>query len=115
MGRSALIGRVLSVCFIALIPSVGATQTGVVKSLMAALRADADALGAPKFQGNALYFGNTEVSADLVDAAVKMEVLHPVERERGELRNCERGFATVSDSCSFRLLARERVRSLAPH
>jgi hypothetical protein len=51
MDRINLIAWVLSVCFIALIPSVGATQTAVVKSLMVASRADTDALGAPKVQG----------------------------------------------------------------
>jgi hypothetical protein len=52
-------------------PSLGTAQTAVVKSLMAALRADTEALGAPKVQGGDLYFGNTKVSADAVDAVVK--------------------------------------------
>jgi len=102
MGRNSLIGWMLAVCFIALIPTVGATQTAVVKSLMAVLRADSEALGAPKVlkvsadttavvkslmvtlrketealgapkvQGGDLYFGNTKVSADTVDPVVKM-------------------------------------------
>ena len=71
MHKNNIIAWLLAVCFIALIPRVGATQTGVVKSLMSVLRADADALGAPKVQGDALYFGNTKISADLVDAVVK--------------------------------------------
>jgi hypothetical protein len=71
MYRNSLIAWVLSVCFIALIPNIGATQTAVVKSLMAALRADTEALGAPKVQGGDPYFGNTKVSADAVDAVVK--------------------------------------------
>lgn len=60
----------LTICLIALIPSVGATETRVVKSLMAALRADLEALGAPKVQGGDLYFGNTKVSADTVGFGV---------------------------------------------
>ena len=63
MGRNSLIGWMLAVCFIALIPTVGATQTAVVKSLMAVLRADSEALGAPKV---------LKVSADTVDPVVKM-------------------------------------------
>jgi hypothetical protein len=38
---------------------------------MAALRAGTETLGAPKVQGGDLYFGNTKVSADTVDAVVK--------------------------------------------
>ena len=71
MHRNHLIGWLLSICLMALIPSVGATQTAVVRSLMAVLRADTEALGAPKVQGGDLYFGNTKVSADAVDAVVK--------------------------------------------
>ena len=48
MHRNNLIASLLSVCLIALIPSVGTTQTTVVKSWMAALRADTEAHGAPK-------------------------------------------------------------------
>ena len=62
MSRNSLIGWMLAVCFIALIPTVGATHTAVVKSLMAALRADTKALGAPKVQ---------KVSAESLDAVVK--------------------------------------------
>src|SRR5262245_55232122 len=62
MGRNRLIGWMLAVCFIALIPTTGAAQTAAVKSLMAALRADIEALGAPKVH---------KVSADTADAAVK--------------------------------------------
>ena len=71
MHRNNLIGWLLGICLMALIPSVGATQTAVVRSLMAVLRADTEALGAPKVQGGDLYFGNTKVSADAVDAVVK--------------------------------------------
>src|SRR5262245_31111106 len=53
----------LAVCFIALIPTIGAAQTAAVKSLMAALRADIEALGAPKVH---------KISADTADAVVKM-------------------------------------------
>jgi hypothetical protein len=35
------------------------------------LRADIEALGAPKVQGGDLYFGNTKVSADAADGVVK--------------------------------------------
>jgi hypothetical protein len=68
MHRNNLIASLLSVCLIALIPSVGATQTTVVKSWMEALRADTEAHGAPKVQGGDLYFGNTKVSPDSIDA-----------------------------------------------
>jgi Cache 3/Cache 2 fusion domain len=71
MHRNNLIAWLLSICLMAVIPSVGATQTAVVRSLMAVLRADTEALGAPKVQGGDLYFGNTKVSADAVDAVVK--------------------------------------------
>jgi len=72
MYRNNLIACILTLaCFIILMPSLGTAQTAVVKSLMAALRADTEALGAPKVQGGDLYFGNTKVSADAVDAVVK--------------------------------------------
>jgi hypothetical protein len=71
MHRNNLIGWLLSLCLIALVPSVAATQTPVIKSMMAALRADIEALGAPKVQGGDLYFGNTKVSADAADGVVK--------------------------------------------
>jgi hypothetical protein len=72
MYRNNLIACILTLaCCIILMPSLGTAQTRVVKSLMAALRADTEALGAPKVQGGDLYFGNTKVSADAVDAVVK--------------------------------------------
>jgi Cache 3/Cache 2 fusion domain len=70
MGRINLIAW-LSVCFIALTPSVGATQTDNVKTSMAALQAETAKLGAPKVQGSDLYFGNTKASNDLVRAMKK--------------------------------------------
>jgi len=73
MYRNNLIACILTLaCSIILMPSLGTAQTAVVKSLMAALRADTEALGAPKVQGGDLYFGNTKVSADAVDPVVKM-------------------------------------------
>jgi hypothetical protein len=71
MHRNSLIAWLLSICFIALIPSVGAAQTGDVKTSMSALQAATAKLGAPKVQGSDLYFGNSKVSPDLVDAVVK--------------------------------------------
>ena len=72
MYRNNLIACILTLaCCIILMPSLGTAQTAVVESLMAALRADTEALGAPKVQGGDLYFGNTKVSADAVDAVVK--------------------------------------------
>ena len=71
MYRNNVIAWVLSVCFVALIPSVGAAQTDNVKTSMAALKAETGKLGAPKVQGSDLFFGNTKVSADAVDAVVK--------------------------------------------
>jgi Cache 3/Cache 2 fusion domain len=71
MGRINLIAWMLSVCFIALTPSVGATQTDKVNTSMAALRAETGKLGAPKVQGNDLYFGAAKVSSDVADAIVK--------------------------------------------
>jgi Cache 3/Cache 2 fusion domain len=49
---------------------VSADTAAIVKSLMAALRADIEALGAPKVQGGDLYFGNTKVSADTIGFGV---------------------------------------------
>src|SRR6516225_9411640 len=74
MHRNNLIAWVLSVCFIALIPTVGATQTDKserfkVDTSMAVLQSTALALGAPKVQGNDLYFGNTK-AAEVVGALV---------------------------------------------
>jgi hypothetical protein len=71
MGRINLIAWMLSVCFIALTPSVGATQTDNVKTSMAALQAETGKLGTPKVQGNDLYFGDTKASNDLVKAVKK--------------------------------------------
>jgi hypothetical protein len=72
MYRNSFFACVLAVaCFTILTPSLGVAQTAIVKSLMAALRADTETLGAPKVQGGDLYFGNTKVSADTVDAVVK--------------------------------------------
>jgi hypothetical protein len=73
MGRINLIAWMLSVCFIALTPSVGATQTDNVKASMAALQAATGKIGAPKVQGSDLYLGNTKVSNDVVDAVVKTQ------------------------------------------
>jgi hypothetical protein len=69
MYRTNLIAWLLTACLIALIPSVGAA--GDAKSSMSTLEAAAAKLGAPKVQGNDLYFGETKVSPDLVDAVVK--------------------------------------------
>ena len=71
MGRINLIAWMLSVCFIALTPSVSAAQTDNVKASMAALKAETTKLGAPKVQGSDLYLGNTKISNDVVDAVVK--------------------------------------------
>src|SRR6516225_8007940 len=72
MYRNNFFACVLAVaCFTILTPSLGVAQTAIVKSLMAALRAGTETLGAPKVQGGDLYFGNTKVSADTVDAVVK--------------------------------------------
>jgi len=46
-------------------------QAGDVKTSMSDVQAAAAKLGAPKVQGNDLYFGDTKVSSDLVDAIVK--------------------------------------------
>src|SRR5262245_37924054 len=70
MHRNNLIGWMLAVCFIALIPSVGA-QAGDTKAAMSALQPAAAKLGEPKVQGTDLYFGDTKASSDLVDAVVK--------------------------------------------
>jgi hypothetical protein len=71
MHRNNLIAWVLTAFFIALIPTVGATQTDKVKTSMAALQAETAKLGAPKVQGNDLYFGSTKASNDVVDAVKK--------------------------------------------
>jgi Cache 3/Cache 2 fusion domain len=71
MYRDNLIAWMLTVCFIALIPTVATAKTGDVKTSMAALQAETAKLGAPKVQGSDLYFGNTKASNDLVDAVKK--------------------------------------------
>jgi cache 3/cache 2 fusion protein len=71
MYRNNIIAWLLTLCFITLIPSVGAAQTGDVKTAMSALQAATAKLGAPRVQGADLYFGNNKVSSDLVDAVVK--------------------------------------------
>jgi hypothetical protein len=74
MYRTNIIAWLLTLCFIALIPSVGAVQTAKpdtsrVTTSMAVLQSTALALGAPKVQGNDLYFGNTK-AANVVGALV---------------------------------------------
>jgi len=69
MYRNSLIACVLSVCFIALIPTVG--LAGDIKTSMVTLEAATAKLGAPRVQGNELYFGDTKASSDIVDAVVK--------------------------------------------
>ena len=72
MHRNSFIAYFLTLtCFMILIPSLGTAQTDKVKTSMAALKAETAKLGAPKVQGSDLYFGNTKVSNDVVDAVVK--------------------------------------------
>jgi Cache 3/Cache 2 fusion domain len=71
MGRNNIIAYVLSACLVALMPTVCAAQTGDAKASMTALQAATAKLGAPKIQGNDLYFGDTKASSDLVDAVAK--------------------------------------------
>jgi hypothetical protein len=73
MYRNNIIAWVLTLCLIALVPTVGIAKTNDLKASMAALKAEAEKLGAPKVQGNDLYFGNTKASADLVDAVAKKQ------------------------------------------
>jgi hypothetical protein len=74
MYRNNFIACVLTLtCFIILIPSLGTAQTDKVKTSMEALKAETGKLGAPKVQGSDLYFGNTKVSTDAVDAVVKKQ------------------------------------------
>jgi len=64
----------LTVCLLAaslVLSSVGNAQDARDTKAMSALKAETAKLGAPKIQGSDLYFGNTKVSADLVDAVVK--------------------------------------------
>ena len=71
MGRTNLFACLLSVCLVALTPSFGAAQVSKVQTEMSALQAATAKLGAPKVQGNDLYFGDTKASSDIVDAVVK--------------------------------------------
>jgi hypothetical protein len=74
MYRNNFIACVLTLtCFIILIPSLGTAQIDKVKTSMEALKAETGKLGAPKVQGSDLYFGNTKVSTDVVDAVVKKQ------------------------------------------
>ena len=66
-------GLIALACFMFVMPSLGAAQTDKVKTSMAALKAETERLGAPKVQDSELYFGETKVSADLVDAVVKKQ------------------------------------------
>jgi hypothetical protein len=72
MYRNSLVvlGVLTFACFM-MLPSLGVAQTDKVKTAMAALKAETGKLGAPKVQGNDLYFGTTKASNDLVDAVVK--------------------------------------------
>jgi hypothetical protein len=75
MTRRSLILSLLAVgCFIAtaaLIPNSGAAQTDKVKAAVADLKAKAEKLGAPKVEGNDLFFGTTKVDNAIVDAVAK--------------------------------------------
>ena len=70
MYRNNLIVWLLTGCFIALVPSVGMAKTDV-HTAMTALQDATGKVGAPKVQGNDLYFGDTKASSDAVDAVVK--------------------------------------------
>jgi hypothetical protein len=54
-------------------PSMGSAQDARDVKAMAALKDQTAKLGAPKVQGNDLFFGDTKVSADVVDAVVKAQ------------------------------------------
>jgi len=72
MHRNSLIVCILTLaCFFILTPSLGSAQTDKVKTSMAALRSETGKLGAPKAQGNDLYFGTTKATNELVDAVAK--------------------------------------------
>ena len=72
MYRNSLVAWVLTIaCFFILIPSVGFAQTDKVKSSMAALKAETAKAGAPKAEGNDLYFGKTKASNELVESVAK--------------------------------------------
>ena len=66
-----IIGWMLTVCFIALMPTVATAKGGDVKATMTALQAETAKLGAAKVQGTDLYFGDTKASNDLVRAVKK--------------------------------------------
>jgi hypothetical protein len=70
MYRNNLIVWLPTGCFIALVPSVGMAMTDVLTA-MTALQDATGKVGAPKVQGNDLYFGDTKASSDAVDAIVK--------------------------------------------
>ena len=70
MYRNKIVAWLLTVCFIALIPSIGAAKKDV-HTAMAALEAATAKLGEPKVEGNDLYFGNTKASNGLVHAVKK--------------------------------------------
>ena len=70
MYRNNLIVWLLTGCFIALVPSVGmARPTSIPRGRLCRMRRGR--IGAPKVQGNDLYFGDTKASSDAVDAVVK--------------------------------------------
>ena len=70
MYRNNLIVWLLTGCFIALVPSVGMAKTDV-HTARTVLQDATGKVGAPKVQGNDLYFGDTKASSDAVDAVVK--------------------------------------------
>ena len=75
MKRRSLILAISALgCFIAtaaLIPDLGAAQADKIKTAMAALKAKTEKLGAPKVEGNDLYFGKTKADNSVVDAVTK--------------------------------------------
>jgi cache 3/cache 2 fusion protein len=72
MYRNSFIACILTLaCFIILIPNDGSAQSDKVKTAMAALKADTGKLGAPKVEGNDLYFGKTKASNELVESVAK--------------------------------------------
>jgi hypothetical protein len=74
MHRNNFIAYFLTLaCLIILIPGLAAAQSGKVKSAMADLTAMAGELGAPKLQGNDLYFGKDKADNSIVDAVVKKD------------------------------------------
>ena len=74
MHRNNFIAYFLTLaCFIILAPSLASAQSDKVKLAMADLKAMAGELGAPKLQGNDLYFGNDKADNSIVDAVVKKD------------------------------------------